>query len=142
MPVSGILNSNMNRIKFQLLSVQAIFSIILFCFGSIDLVCRLAAISRSNNNTLGHICNIKIALFQLFCLFNIQLFTVFIILEVICLSYMIIFFKLAREWPKIIKKWRQIEDKFLQRPYGKYKGYSLVRKIHTVGFIMILLSIC
>jgi len=52
MPLCGILNSNINRLKFQWLSVRTILALILICFGFIELG-TIFHVFTGTNNTLG-----------------------------------------------------------------------------------------
>lgn len=52
------------------------------------------------------------------------------------------YFRLAQEWPGIIKSVARIESVFQNEPYTYNPGWSVKRKIHISSFILLLLALC
>jgi len=60
-------------------------------------------------------------------------------LYIVCLLEHLFFWRLAIQWPRIMRTWHGVEQLFLRVPYRFYGEYKMKRRIYIV-FAIVMLS--
>lgn len=68
-------------------------------------------------------------------------FSGLLVFLIVCLLGNMFLFNIAKQWPKMIKKWREIEDIFLNHQYIQSKKIKLLTKVRAMAFTLIIVAI-
>lgn len=118
LPVDGVLSKDESQVKFRWKSIKTIYSMFFLLCGTIESCLGSRRLLR-----LG---------------FNVN-FAEGLLFFILSAVRGFIFFNMARQWNKIIRRWRFAEDAFLKLPY-KVKGWSLSFRLRLVFSILAILS--
>lgn len=119
MPVIGVTDKSAHRMKFRYCCVRSIYSIAIIVIALLEtLLCVYRTIAEGL--TFG----------------SVGSFTFFFIAT----SSLILFYELARKWPKLMRHWQRTETVFLNVPYNSKQG-RLKTKLRVVFAVFLFLTL-
>ncbi|KAM7357513.1 gustatory receptor 64b [Cochliomyia hominivorax] len=118
MPVKNIYHHNHSKMKYLWFSLPTCYAVVIMVLNVSEFCLVLKYIFK--NGLSFHISG------------TISLFLV-------CLLEHVFFWRLAIKWPKLILRWRQVEQLFVKAPYQLYANFNMKLKIY-IWYLLIMLG--
>ncbi|XP_059226968.1 gustatory receptor for sugar taste 64a isoform X2 [Stomoxys calcitrans] len=118
LPVQGVLQSNPSNLKFSIMSVQVLITVIFMCSSTILTLCTLKNLLKIGVNAKNFVGLAFFGCVQCSCL---------------------LFALLAPRWPKLMRSWYRTEIIFTQKPYAIPKR-NLAYRVRLAAGVIIFLS--
>lgn len=120
MPVSGLSSHNPDQYEFKWKSAKVVYAVIFLIFGTIDSCTGIRRLFR-----LG---------------FNFY-FAESLLFFVSAMARAFLIFRIALNWPEIMKRWRECEKSFLYQPYAENPGWKLRTLVRWNFFVVAFVSL-